>query len=137
MSVLNQTGNKWVVIIVSSVIFSLMHSGNPSMGWLSYLNLFLVGLLFAYMFVKSKNLWLSIGYHITWNYFEGPVLGFQVSGLDQSSMYTVKNVGSNMVTGGNFGPEAGIIVTLVVFLGFVYLWKFYRPADDSLNAYKY
>lgn len=130
MSVLNQTGNKWVVILVSSAIFALMHSGNPHMGWLSYLNLFLVGLLFAYMFVKSKNLWLSIGYHITWNYFEGTVFGFQVSGLNEASMYSVKNIGSNIVTGGQFGPEAGLVVTLVVFLGFIYLWKFYNPSDS-------
>ena len=80
ITVLKQTESRWVPIIISSVIFSLMRSLNPGMSLFSYLNLFLFALLAAYMYVKSNNLWLSIGYHITWNYFEGNVFGFLVSG---------------------------------------------------------
>lgn len=127
MTVLKQTGNKWVVIVVSSAIFALMHSLNPAMSWLSYLNLFLFGVFTAYMFIKSKNLWLSIGYHITWNYFEGNIFGFQVSGEETQAIYNVRSVGNNIITGGKFGPEGGLIVTFILVIGFIYLWKIYKP----------
>ncbi|MDR3598748.1 CPBP family intramembrane glutamic endopeptidase [Clostridium sp.] len=133
ITVLKQTGNKWVVIIVSSIIFSLMHSLNPSMSFLSYLNLFLFAVLAAYMFIKSNNLWLSIGYHITWNYFEGNVFGFQVSGLATQSLYTLNTPAQNIITGGNFGPEGGLVVTFITLLGIVYIWKFYKPQALDLN----
>jgi membrane protease YdiL (CAAX protease family) len=127
MTVLKQTGNKWVIVIVSSIIFSLMHSLNPSMSFLSYLNLFLFALLAAYMFIKSNNLWLSIGYHITWNYFEGNIFGFQVSGLGTSSLYTLRAPTNNIITGGSFGPEGGLVVTFITLVGIIYIWKFYKP----------
>ncbi len=129
MTVLKQTGNKWIVITVSALIFALLHSFNPSMSLLSYLNLFLFGLFTAYMFIKSGNLWLSIGYHITWNYFEGNVFGFQVSGQVANGLYNVHNQANNIINGGNFGPEGGLVVTFILFIGFIYMWKFYTPSS--------
>jgi len=127
MTVLKQTGNKWVVIIVSSIIFSIMHSLNPSMSIISYLNLFLIAVLFAYMFLKSNNLWLPIGYHITWNYFQGNIFGFNVSGQSTESLYKLNTPVKNIITGGAFGPEGGLVVTFIIIVGFIYMWKFYRP----------
>ena len=127
MTVLKQTGNKWVVVIVSSIIFSLMHSLNPSMSIISYLNLFLFALLAAYMFLKSNNLWLSIGYHIMWNYFEGNIFGFQVSGLSTESLFKLNAPVNNIITGGGFGPEGGLIVTFILIVGFIYVWQLYKP----------
>jgi membrane protease YdiL (CAAX protease family) len=129
MTVLKQTGNMWIVVIVSSIVFALLHSLNPAMSWLSYLNLFLFGVFTAYMFIRSKNLWLSIGYHITWNYFEGNIFGFQVSGQVTKAVYNVNSVGNTILTGGKFGPEGGLIVTFILVIGFVYMWKIYKPQD--------
>jgi uncharacterized protein len=78
------------------------------------------------MFLKSNNLWLSIGYHIAWNYFEGSVFGFQVSGQSTESLYKLNTPIKNIITGGQFGPEGGLIVTLIIVIGFIYLWKFYK-----------
>lgn len=133
MTVLKQTGNKYVVVIVSSLIFALMHSFNPGMNLFCYLNLFLFGLLTAYMAIKSGNLWLSIGYHITWNYFEGNVFGFLVSGQGAAGIYNLKVPVSNLINGGSFGPEGGIVVTFIILVGFLYLWKVYKPRDMVSN----
>lgn len=127
MTVLRQTGNKYVVVTVSAVIFSLMHSLNPGMNFFCYINLFLFGLLTAYMAIKSGNLWLSIGYHITWNYFEGNICGFLVSGQGVNGLYSLKLPSKNFVNGGKFGPEGGIVVTLIILLNIAYIWKIYRP----------
>lgn len=131
MTVLKQTGCRWVTVIISSIIFSLMHSLNPGISLLSYLNLFLFGLLTAYMFIKSKNLWLSIGYHITWNYFEGNIFGFLVSGQTASGVYNLKNPVDNIINGGKFGPEGGVVVTLITLVGLIYMWKFYKPTVEN------
>ncbi|WP_243122176.1 CPBP family intramembrane glutamic endopeptidase [Clostridium thermarum] len=128
MTVLKQTGNKYVVVIVSSLIFSAMHSLNPGMSLFSYINLFLFGLLTAYMTLKSQNLWLAIGYHITWNYFQGNICGFLVSGQTTSSMYSLEIGSNSLINGGQFGPEGGIIVTFIILLNFLYLWKVYKPS---------
>lgn len=128
MMVLRQTGKKWVPIIVSSAIFSAMHLGNPNVKILGLINIFLVGILFAYMAVKTNNIWMSIGYHITWNYFQGNVFGFSVSGLDSTGLYGIKVVNDNLLTGGAFGPEAGILASLVLIAGIIVL-KFYKGSS--------
>lgn len=128
MTVLKQTGSRYVPAIVSAVIFALMHSMNSGISALSYVNLFLFGLLTAFMVIKSGNLWLSIGYHITWNYFEGNICGFLVSGQEATGMYNVKVPFNNIINGGKFGPEGGLVVTFIILAGFFYLWKFYKPS---------
>lgn len=129
MSVLRQTRSIPVIIIVSALVFSALHAGNPGVGLLPFVNIALVGILFAYMYLKSGNIWMSIGYHITWNYFQGNIFGFKVSGLDMGSLLAT-NLGSNkVITGGSFGPEGGIVVTLVILLGFVFIKMYYRKTE--------
>lgn len=128
MMVLKQTGKKWVPIIVSSAIFSAMHLGNPNVKILGLINIFLVGILFAYMVVKTNNIWMAIGYHITWNYFQGNVFGFPVSGLDSTGLYGIRVLNDNLLTGGAFGPEAGIVASLVLMAGIIVL-KFYKGSS--------
>ncbi|MCX7709761.1 MAG: CPBP family intramembrane metalloprotease [Clostridia bacterium] len=125
MTVLWQTGNKWIVVIVSSILFSLLHGGNPNVGIVALINTFLVGVLFAYMFLKTKSIWLPIGFHIAWNFFQGPVYGFAVSGGEGTSVYKVKLIKDNLVTGGAYGPEAGLIGTALILLGFIFIWMYY------------
>jgi len=126
MSALRQTRNVPVVIIVSSVIFAILHSTNSGIGIIPYINLTLVGVLFAYMYLKSGNIWMSIGYHITWNYFQGNVFGFKVSGTNTTGIITTSNKINNIFNGGEFGPEGGLFVTAILLLGFLFVKKFYE-----------
>lgn len=124
MTVLKQTGSKWVVVLIPSIIFSLMHSLNPNVSSLGLFNTFLVGALFSYMVVKTGSIWMPIGFHITWNYLQGNIFGFSVSGMEtQSGILISRNVAENIVNGGMYGPEGGIVTTLVVLMFFVILWK--------------
>ena len=129
MSVLKQTRNKWIVLIGPALIFAALHLGNSGIDVLSFINLFLVGVLFAYMFMKSKNLWMPIGYHITWNYFQGYIWGFGVSGISVNGLYKVENISSNIINGGAFGPEGGIIVTIITCLTFYFVYRYYKNSD--------
>ena len=124
MTVLKQTKKSWVPIVVSSIIFSLMHSMNGGISLLAYINLFLFGISMGYLFMKTKNIWMCIGYHITWNYFQGDVFGFLVSGNSTDSIYTIKTISPNIINGGSFGPEGGLVVTILLVLTIFLIYKF-------------
>lgn len=135
MSVLKQTRNKYIVLGISAVVFAAMHLGNNGINFLALINLFLVGILFGYMFMKSGNVWMPIGFHITWNYFQGYILGFQVSGNEVNGIYQLQNSVNSYINGGTFGPEGGIIVTLILIITFFIVGVLYknRSIDDFLG----
>lgn len=132
VTMLNQKLNTFAAYIISSLIFSTMHILNPNITVLSLVNIFLVGLLFCYMRFKFENIWMSIGYHITWNYFEGTVFGFEVSGIPQESIYKTQYIQPNIINGGLFGPEGGLAVTIVIILAFIILIYCSKPKNYKI-----
>ncbi|BCZ45256.1 membrane protein [Clostridium gelidum] len=124
MTVLKQTKKSWIPIIVSSVIFALMHSMNAGISLLAYINLFLFGISMGYLFMKTKNIWMCIGYHITWNYFQGDVFGFLVSGNVTDSIYAIRTISPNLINGGSFGPEGGLVVTILLVITIFIIYRF-------------
>lgn len=134
MNLLNDMNRPWLSIILSSVIFSLLHIFNPNVEPLGLLNIILVGILFGYMYLRSRNLWMPIGYHITWNYFQGNVFGFPVSGTDPQGIYSICNIKDNLLTGGKFGPEGGILATAVILISFFVIYKL--PLSKAKNSNK-
>ncbi|MFL7793512.1 MAG: CPBP family intramembrane glutamic endopeptidase [Anaerolineae bacterium] len=114
-------GPKGAVIIatlVSSVIFGLMHAGNPNANIISTFNLFLAGLFLALGYILTGELAIPIGLHIAWNFFQGNVFGFPVSGTDAGATFiAIEQGGPQLVTGGPFGPEAGLIGIAAMVLG--------------------
>ncbi len=125
INALNQMGRPWVSVLISSIIFSLMHILNPNIVFLGLLNIFLIGVLFSYMYLKTGNLWMPIGYHISWNYFQGYIFGFNVSGNAIRGIYNAfpKN---NFLSGGDFGLEGGIIATFVILITFLILYYYFE-----------
>lgn len=121
MQTMAERGNsKWAIYIVSALVFSIAHGGNPNVSIFGLINIALVGILFAYMFDVTRSLLLPIGYHITWNFFQGNVFGFPVSGTDPYGMYRIEVAeNSQWLTGGSFGPEGGALATLIILFGFV------------------
>jgi uncharacterized protein len=104
-------------VMISSAIFGVLHLANPNATWLSAAGIFLAGLLFAYGYLRTGQLWLPIGMHLGWNFFEGVVFGFPVSGLDIYPLTRIQIHGPELWTGGAFGPEAGLIVLPALILG--------------------
>jgi uncharacterized protein len=108
----------WIALAVSAAIFGLVHAANPGATWVSTLAIALeAGVLLGAAFVITRNLWFPIGLHFAWNFFEGPVFGTQVSGRTfLVSALAARLHGPTIVTGGAFGPEAGLaaIVTCLI-----------------------
>ncbi|WP_019420799.1 CPBP family intramembrane glutamic endopeptidase [Paenibacillus sp. OSY-SE] len=67
---IRQTSNTWVAAFVSSALFMCMHLVNPQYHLFAFIMAFAAGLMFIYMFVRTGSLWLAIGFHISWNYFQ-------------------------------------------------------------------
>jgi MYXO-CTERM domain-containing protein len=87
----------------------------------------LAGLLFAVAYLLTRNLWLPIALHFSWNYFQGPVFGFPVSGLRFPSLLALEiSSGALPFSGGSFGPEGGLTGTLATLLGLAILWLWAR-----------
>ena len=113
--------NKYIALIFSSMVFMLMHIGNPNISVLSVINLFLAGIFLGIYCIHKNNLWFPIGAHFTWNYFQGPIFGFEVSGNKVKSLFNQNLIGSDIITGGEFGFEGSILLTFLMIIGIIYL----------------
>ena len=103
---------------ISSSIFGLLHLSNPNTSIISTLNLVVAGLFLGLGFVLTGELAIPIGLHITWNFFQGNVFGFPVSGTKAGATFlAIEQSGPDWMTGGAFGPEAGVIGLLAIALG--------------------
>ncbi|MGD2157941.1 MAG: type II CAAX endopeptidase family protein [Anaerolineales bacterium] len=114
---------KWAVPL-SSAAFALLHWTNPNYSWRASGGLFLAGLILAYGYVRTDRLWLPIGMHIGWNFFEGTVFGFTVSGTQSFHLIEHNVVGPEIWTGGAFGPEAGLVQLPALVLGVLLIWLY-------------
>ncbi len=122
-----------VGLIASALIFGFVHiSNNNATVWSSLAIAVEAGLLLGAAYKWSGTLWVPIGIHWSWNYFQGPVFGFAVSGNGTQSLITPVIQGSDWLTGGSFGAEASIpAFVLGLALAIVFLWIPRRTACTS------
>lgn len=132
----------WMGYLGSSVIFGFLHIFNPHTSAVSTMNLMVAGLLLGLGFVLTGELAIPIGLHITWNFFQGVVFGFPVSGMaSETSFIAIRQSGPDLWTGGPFGPEAGLLGLAATAIGalltLAWVQKRYGRADlrDSLAIY--
>lgn len=118
-------------VVISSAVFGIAHLGNPNATWVSAAGIFFAGIFLAYGYIRTKQLWLPIGLHIGWNFFEGVVFGFPVSGLDIYALLRIKVSGPELWTGGAFGPEAGLIVLPSLIVGGLLIYWFTRNRESA------
>jgi len=129
---LQHSFSKLTSLIISSIFFACLHLFNDGITYLGFINLILAGLLLGIVYLRTKNLWIAIGLHFTWNLFQGPVYGFEVSGTEVQSIFKINFEQQNIINGGIFGLEGSVITTIlmVVVCGY-YLWldrKLYFPS---------
>ncbi len=112
--------------VFSSIVFGFLHSANPNITFVGILNLMAAGIFLALGFILTGELALPIGVHIAWNFFQGNVFGFPVSGLDPvaAQFLAIRQGGPEWLTGGAFGPEGGMIGLAAMLLGsiLILLW---------------
>ena len=109
-----QTENPTLICCFTGLIFGLAHSANSSFSMMGFVNISLVGILLALLALKTGRLWMAIGFHIAWNFVQGCIVGFTVSGMETKSLFIMENTGSALISGGGFGAEGSILTTVVL-----------------------
>jgi uncharacterized protein len=119
-------------VSISAGLFALAHIANPNANLQSIVGLVAAGLFLSYGYLRTRQLWLPIGLHTGWNFFEGPVFGFPVSGIEFYRLVRHQVEGPEILTGGGFGPEAGLVVLPALLLGtvLIYLYSKSNPASS-------
>jgi len=135
--------NKYVALSISSLIFSLMHIGNYGYSWFSAFELFIGGLMLGLPYIYTRNLWFPISLHFSWNFFQGTIYGFDVSGSKGYSLIKQTHINNNIWNGGDFGFEGSILSIILQMICIVVLYFIFRnkmPFSNNLlisNPTKY
>lgn len=110
--------NKFWALLLSSVIFSLMHLFNPSFAVVPFLNILLAGVFLGASYIYTRNLCFPIALHWFWNWLQGPVLGYEVSGNKfGDSLLQLQLPEANLMNGGTFGFEGSLLCTVLLVIG--------------------
>jgi len=122
-NMINGMGKNWAVII-SCILYGAVHATNPNASIISSSIIVLFGFMRLYGYLRTSQLWLSMGMHAGWNFFQGPVFGFGTSGYETESILIHKLNGSDWLTGGKFGPEGSVFTILIVIIAILsmYWW---------------
>lgn len=123
--------NRYAALAIASALFALAHVFNPGVTWLGMVNLFLAGILLGSTYIFTRNLWFPLSLHFFWNFIQGPVLGYKVSGAATASLLSVNTTGPDLMTGGAFGFEASLVNTVLTVLASYLIVRYYRRFPDS------
>lgn len=105
----------WLALVVSSVVFGLVHLSNEGESFFGIASIILVfGPLLAAPFMLTRRLWMGIGIHLAWNFTMGKIFSGSVSGnAAPTGLFKTTFTGPEWLTGGNAGMEGSIIAILV------------------------
>jgi membrane protease YdiL (CAAX protease family) len=133
-NMMDSTNNRWIALAGSSLLFALLHSGNPSVWstWVPMTELFAAGFILGISYTFTKNLWFPTFFHFGWNFFQG-LFGFEISGINVDSwkMISHENTGNvpDIVSGGAFGIEGSVITLSCTIICTYLIFKYYNELD--------
>lgn len=131
-SLIHYVNNKNMLILLTSILFALYHFPNNVLHFTSYL---LGGIMYGYAFVKFQSLLVPIGIHFSWNYVQGALFGYPVSGHEFQGLISMALIPNVYYNGGSQGPEgsiAGIIIRLIIVL-MIYILSSKELNEKFLN----
>ena len=107
-----------LAVIVNASIFGLMHAFNPGFGPLPVVNLVLFGFFASVYMLRTGNIWGVAAIHSIWNFVQGNFFGLSVSGMPlMPTVFRFSSTDNALISGGDFGPEGGLPVTVVLVVG--------------------
>ncbi len=121
--------NRWIALSISAVFFSLLHMGNAHFTVWGFLSIILAGLLLGLPYIYTKSLWLPISLHFSWNFFQGTIFGFSVSGNNEYSLITQSRKADTIWNGGQFGFEGSILAVAFLTLAILLMGLSYHRKE--------
>jgi membrane protease YdiL (CAAX protease family) len=130
---LMQSMNKAWALVISALMFSLVHILNPNFSWMGFINIFLAGVLLGFPYIYTRQLWLPMALHFSWNFFQGPIFGFNVSGQEMYSLITQSRTADTIWNGGKFGFEGSLFCTILQVIVIGGLWWYYYQKEAGCS----
>jgi len=125
-AVLRRAGGWKMALIVTSVVFGLLHAWNPNPDAESILAVIVAGFFLGAIFLATRSLYAAGAAHFAWNWVMSGALHIAVSGVpSRDPDYRVVETGPDWVTGGPWGPEGGIAAVVAMFVVLFYLYGRY------------
>lgn len=126
----------WPAQLIVGLLFASSHWGNPHMqgavAVVATMELFLGAVLLGLAYLRTRSLALPVGIHFGWNWTQGYVFGFGVSGFDMPGWFQQTRLGQpEWLSGGEFGPEASVFALAVDVVLLVVLWKWKGSAASA------
>jgi membrane protease YdiL (CAAX protease family) len=125
--------NKYTALVVSSLLFSLMHLFNSDLNLAGIISLFLAGILLGLCYLRTGSLWLPIALHFSWNFFQC-LFGFNVSGNDHYSIISTTFDQANIWNGGKFGFEGSLLGSLFQIPTIIYVYLKYQGRTINTSS---
>lgn len=124
---------KWLAVTLSAIVFGAIHLSNPHATSIAAFGNALGGVMYCVAFLGARSFWLPLGLHFSWNFVQGPLLGFPVSGMHFASIAEQHTTGSLLLTGGAYGPEAGLVgmASRFVIIALVLAYLAARPRQRN------
>lgn len=125
LQIFAEGANRLIAALTIALLFAFAHSRNPNVSLFGLINVGLAGIWLSIAYYKTNTLWLPIGMHISWNFFQGFVYSLPVSGTTSEKEQIGKAIvhGPEWLTGGTFGPEGGALATLMLIIASVMIYK--------------
>lgn len=120
----------WTAIILSSILFGLIHAPNENFSYLGLISIALSGLLMGWLFVRTGTLWAPTGLHFSWNFFQGVIFGYPTSGINTYEVLANQYTGPQWLSGGDFGFEGSIFAVLL--LTAVFIWELRKGRSTEM-----
>lgn len=128
----------WIALLLSALMFGLMHLGNPDATLFAALSIALeAGVTLAAIYMVTRRLWAAIGFHAVWNFTQGGIYGADVSGFEGKGLLASKTHGAELLTGGAFGPEASLPALFIcTSIGIWFLRRAYKNGQFKAMSWQ-
>jgi membrane protease YdiL (CAAX protease family) len=131
LTIVRETVGTRAAVIGTSVIFGLLHLANPGSTATSLIVVMLAGVFLATVRLALNSLWAAWMAHLAWNFMMAVVLHASVSGIEfQSPFYKAVSTGPVWLSGGEWGPEGGLVAALGLIGGLAYFY-YTRPRREE------
>ncbi len=125
----------WLGVLITSIIFSIMHLGNDGANIFAAINIFLIAIFLSLFVMKDSSIWGACGFHSAWNWTLGNVFGLSVSGTrDKTSLFDLTTKGNELLTGGQFGVEGSIVLTFLLIGSIFLLIRYLIKKGDTYSV---
>jgi membrane protease YdiL (CAAX protease family) len=128
-------GRPIVAVLIGGVLFAATHMFLAGASPLSVISNGLGGVMYGLAFVLTGRIWLGFGLHFAWNFVQGPILGFTLSGHPtEGGVFQIADLGPAWLTGGAYGPEGGVvgIAFRFVIIGAVFAWNIAQDVKKKI-----